>query len=178
MQKKGRKMKKIETAQFLDQNVVELIGHQWMLIAAGTPSDLGVMTASWGGVGFLWNKPVAFVFIRPERHTYGFVESNERLTLSFFDESYRDVLQYCGTKSGRDHDKVAQTGLLPIATPGGAVAFQQARLVVEGRKIYRTEMDPAHFLDSAVLERWYGDYPGGSMHTLYVVEIDAVYQGE
>jgi flavin reductase (DIM6/NTAB) family NADH-FMN oxidoreductase RutF len=136
------------------------------------------MTASWGGVGFLWNKPVAFVFIRPERYTYDFVERAERMTLSFFDESYRSVLQFCGTKSGRDHDKVAETGLLPISLEGGGVAFQQARLVVEGRKLYRAEMTPEQILDTKVLDQWYGEHPGGSMHTLYVVEIEAVYEQE
>jgi flavin reductase (DIM6/NTAB) family NADH-FMN oxidoreductase RutF len=171
-------MKRTDVARLCREDVVDLIGKQWMLITAGSPQQLGTMTASWGGVGFLWNKPVAFVFIRPERYTYDFVERAERMTLSFFDESYRSVLQFCGTKSGRDHDKVAETGLSPISLEGGGVAFQQARLVVEGRKLYRAEMTPEQILDTKVLDQWYGEHPGGSMHTLYVVEIEAVYEQE
>ena len=169
-------MKKTDIARLCQEDVVDLIGRQWMLVTAGTSDKLGTMTASWGGVGFLWNRPVAFVFIRPERHTYGFVEQEARMTLSFFDETYRPVLQFCGTKSGREHDKVAETGLTPIELEGGGVAFQEARLVVEGRKLYRAEMTAEQFLDQTVLKQWYGEHPGGSMHVVYVLEIEGVYQ--
>ena len=171
-------MKKTDVARLCREDVVDLIGRQWMLITAGSPNHLGTMTASWGGVGFLWNKPVAFVFIRPERHTYDFAECNERMTLSFFDEAYRSVLQFCGTKSGRDCDKVAETGLTPTLLQGGGVAFEQARLVIEGRKLYRAEMTAEQFLDQSILAQWYGDHPGGSMHTVYVLEIENVYEQE
>lgn len=72
------------------------------------------MTASWGGVGILWNKPVAFLFIRPDRYTHGFIEENDRLTLSFYGEEYRKALQICGTESGRDTDKVKECGFTPL----------------------------------------------------------------
>ena len=149
-----------------------------MLVAAGTPEHFNMMTASWGGIGWLWNKPVAFVFVRPERYTYQFTEREDRMTLSFLgtdNEDMRRIMNFCGTASGRDHDKQAETGLTPVATEGGSVAFAEARLTVEGRKLFRSEMQAAHFLDKAVLERWYHDGPGGSLHTVYVIEIENVY---
>lgn len=85
-----------------------------MLVTAGNAEKFNMMTASWGGLGFLWNRPVAFVFIRPQRYTFDFVERNEGFTLSFFGEEYRKVLQLCGTKSGREIDKVAETKLTPL----------------------------------------------------------------
>lgn len=100
------------------------------------------------------------------------------MTLSFLgtdNEDMRRIMNFCGTASGRDHDKQAETGLTPVATEGGSVAFAEARLTVEGRKLFRSEMQAAHFLDKAVLERWYHDGPGGSLHTVYVIEIENVY---
>ena len=76
--------------------------------------------------GVLWGKNVAFCFIRPGRHTLGFVERSEMFTLSFFGENYRDALNYCGTKSGRDVDKVAGAGLIPVIEGGSAVLMRQA----------------------------------------------------
>ena len=57
-------MKAIEPSLVKD-NFIEIIGKEWMLVSAGDKDKFNMMTASWGGVGFLWNKPVVFVFIRP-----------------------------------------------------------------------------------------------------------------
>ena len=91
-------MKKTDLAHLEKEGVFQLIGREWMLITAGTPENFNTMTASWGGLGWLWNKPVAFVFVRPERHTYGFIEAQEQHTLSFLGEEHRDILNFCGTK--------------------------------------------------------------------------------
>ena len=83
-----------------------------------------------GRAGFLWNKPVVFVFVRPERHTYGFMEREDVFTLSFSMKNTAKPLSLCGTKSGRDTDKAAETGLTPVETSNGSIAFSQARLVL------------------------------------------------
>ena len=54
----------------LSENFFEVIGKEWMLVTAGSKEHFNTMTASWGGIGWLWNKPVVFVFIRSERYTY------------------------------------------------------------------------------------------------------------
>ena len=169
-------MKKTTIARLGEEDVIHLIGKEWMLVTAGTPADFNTMTASWGGIGFLWNKPVAFVFVRPERYTHDFIERHERMTLSFLGAEHRDILNLCGTKSGREVDKVAATGLQPVATELGNVTFGQARLTLEGRKLYRTEMRADEFLDETVRERWYNDRPGGGLHTVYVMEIENVWE--
>ena len=107
-------MKKTNYEILGKEDALNLIGKQWMLVTAGTSEKFNTMTASWGGLGWLWNKPVAFVFIRPERYTHGFIEASDCMTLSFYGEEYREALKICGTKSGRDTDKVAATGLTPI----------------------------------------------------------------
>ena len=85
--------KKIDPNDF-SGNIIQKIGFDWMLITAGNPEKFNTMTASWGGMGFLWNKPVAFIFIRPQRFTYEFAELNEYYTLHFFEEKYREILNF------------------------------------------------------------------------------------
>lgn len=154
--------------------LMDLIGKDWMLVTAGTPSRFNTMTASWGGIGWLWNRPVAFVFVRPERYTHSFIESAGRLTLSFYGEAHRKALQLCGTRSGRDTDKPAEAGLTPVALDSGTVSFRQALLTLDCRKLFRTEMAAPHFVDSDILDRWYGPSQGG-LHTVYVAEIETIY---
>ena len=173
-------MKKTSLETLAHENLFELIGKEWMLITAGTPDKFNMMTASWGGLGWLWNKPVAFIFVRPERYTHAFIENNEHLTLSFYGQSpeMRRVVNLCGVVSGRDHDKVKETGLTPVTTEHGAVTFAEARLTIEGRKLFRSEIQKAEFLDSECLARWYNNKPGGSLHTVYVLGIENVYVGD
>lgn len=151
----------------------KLIGEEWMLVTAGTEDKFNTMTASWGGVGILWNKPVAFLFIRPERYTHDFIEENDRLTLSFYGEKYRKALQICGTKSGRDTDKVKECGITPLKLESGAMTFAESRMTLDCRKLFKTEMTEANFIDREILAKQYGAH--GGMHTIYVVEIEGVY---
>ena len=160
-------MKKIDPKEIRD-NAMQLIGHDWMLVTAGPPEHFNMMTASWGGLGFMWKKPVAFVVIRPQRHTFGFIEAGEEFTLSFFSHEYHKALTVCGTTSGRDTDKVAASGLTPYATENGNVSFMEARLVLECRKLYAEALKPECFLDRAISSEWYA---AGDFHKMYIVEI-------
>lgn len=157
------------------EDVFHLIGKEWMLITSGTIDRFNTMTASWGGIGWLWNKPVAYIFVRPERYTYEFIESGSRITLSFLGEQHRAILNMCGSKSGRDIDKVKETGLIPHETERGAVAFEQSRITLDCRTLFRAPMQECHFLDKEIHKRWYNDKPGGSLHMMYVLEIEDVY---
>lgn len=166
-------MKRIEIKD-LTENFFESISKEWMLVTAGTPEHFNTMTASWGGIGFLWNKPVAFVFIRPERYTYEFAEKNEYLTLSFLGDENRQIYKICGSKSGRDTDKVQETGLKPLPTPEGNITFEQSRLTLECRKLYSRMLEPESFIDKQPLEKWYSENNG--MHKMYIVEIVNVWK--
>ena len=156
----------------LNFNVFSAIGDQWMLITAGTKERCNTMTASWGGLGVLWGAPMAIAYIRPQRYTKEFVDENEYFTLSFFPEEYRRQLSLCGTKSGRDVDKVKECGFTVAEGAGGAPYFEQAELVFVCRKRFVQPMDPAR-LPEDVKERW---YPQKDYHTLYIGEIVEAYQ--
>ena len=154
----------------------ERIGTGWMLITAGNvesdKSNWNTMTASWGGLGVLWKRNVAFFFIRPSRHTFGFANSSSLLTLSFFDETHRAALNLCGEKSGRDIDKAAAAGLTPVFFGGGpvngALSFKEAREVIFCKKVYAQDFDPALFLDAESIEK---NYNGKDYHRMFIGEI-------
>lgn len=165
-------MKKISVSELKD-NMFDAIGKEWMLVTAGTPEKFNMMTASWGGTGILWGKPVVFIFIRPERYTYEFIEKGDTLTLSFLGEAHRDIHKICGSQSGRDIDKVAASGLKPYVTENGNIAYEQARLILECKKLYADFIDADNFVDKLLISRWYGEGHGG-FHKMYILEIQNV----
>lgn len=154
------------TPELLTDNPFELIGKDWMLITAGTPESFNTMTASWGGLGVLWERKTAFCFIRPTRYTYEFVESSPYFTLSFFEEHYRKALSFCGSHSGRDTDKIKGAGLTPVKK-GNFVYFDEARLVLACRKLYFQDINQEHFLDEKINDM----YPQKDYHRMYIGEI-------
>ena len=151
----------------LSINPFKYIGDKWMLITAGNADSFNTMTASWGTMGVLWNKPISQCFIRPGRYTYEFIEKEDCYTLCFFDETYRKALSFCGANSGRDVDKVKETGLTPVIPPCGAVYFEEAELVLVCRKLYHEDIDPANF-KLADIEK---NYPQKDYHRMYTGEI-------
>ena len=155
----------------LNENLFSLLDREWMLITArdGETGKINTMTASWGGFGILWNKPVAFVFIRPQRYTHEFTEKAEGLTLSFFSEEYREALKLCGRVSGRDRDKIAEAHLTPMLL-GERAAFAEARMVMSCRKLYVEDLKESAFVDAALLS----NYAAKDYHTMYIVEIEDI----
>ncbi|MEE0968913.1 MAG: flavin reductase family protein [Clostridia bacterium] len=158
------------------ENAVKLIGSDWMLITSGSISEgYNTMTASWGFMGVLWNKPVAVSFIRPQRFTYIFAEANEFMTLCFFDEDKKQALRFCGSHSGRDCDKAKECGLNPISVcDGKGVIFEEAKLALVCRKIYVAYIKEENILDSSILK----NYPDRDFHRAYVCEIVECFERE
>jgi flavin reductase (DIM6/NTAB) family NADH-FMN oxidoreductase RutF len=151
----------------LTENVFSLIGDRWMLITAGSAEHCNTMTASWGGLGVIWGAPSATCYIRPQRYTKEFVDREEYFTLSFFGETYRPQLSLCGSKSGREVDKVKECGFTVRAAECGAPYFEQADLVLVCRKRFAQPMD-ADNIPQDIVEKW---YPKRDFHTLYIGEI-------
>jgi len=151
----------------LSENVFSLIGDKWMLITAGTAERCNTMTASWGGLGVIWGAPTATCYIRPQRYTKEFVDREEYFTLTFFGEEWRKALALCGSKSGRDVDKVKECGFTVKTAACGAPYFEEADLVLVCRKRCAQAMDPAN-IPQDVKEKW---YPDQDYHTMYIGEI-------
>ena len=158
------------SAKQITQNPFELIGDDWMLVTSGTGEKFNMMTASWGGVGVLWKKDVAFLFIRPQRYTFEVMEKNDAVTLCFFEESNRNVLNLCGSRSGRDIDKIKDTGLTPIVTEQG-IYYEEAKMVLCCKKLYAQFLDENSFIDPSILPSC---YQAGDFHKMYVCSIEKV----
>lgn len=172
-------MKEIQVYDIKD-NPFKLIAKDWMLVSVGKPGvneqgklNYNTMTANWGGVGYLWHKPVVYVFVRPERYTYTFMEQAEQFTLSFFEDDDRGALNLLGKKSGRDGDKIFEAGLHPIFTQDGNPTFEEARMTLECKKLFKTQLAGADFLDHEILTSAYGQK--GGFHHLYIAEIQHVW---
>lgn len=149
--------------------VLKLIGKDWMLISSGTEEKFNMMTASWGGIGVLWNKNVAFSFIRPQRYTMDFVENNDYYSLSFYNKEYRESLSYCGKFSGRNVDKIKESKLTPVFD-NNTVYFSEASLVLICKKIYGQFIDPKCFID----EKISSNYPEKDYHKMFIGEIEKI----
>ena len=153
----------------LKENFVNIIGDEWMLVSAGNENGYNMMTASWGGLGVMWNELVAVTVIRPQRYTKEFVDDNDVFTLSFYGDE-KNIHKVCGSKSGRDTDKTAQTGLTPVFSDD-TVYFEQARLVLVCRKMYVSEMKKDGFVDKSPVDKFYAD---NDYHYMYVGKIEKV----
>ncbi len=156
-------------AKEISGNLIKKIGDEWLLVTSGDKSSFNTMTASWGGMGVFCGKNVAFLVIRPQRYTYEFLEKNPTLTLSFFAENYRKALQICGSKSGRDCDKVKEAGLTAISTEAGNMTFKEASLVIECTKMYAETLKESGFLDKDLIQKFFA---AGDYHKLYICQID------
>lgn len=154
----------------IKESPVELIADGWGLVTAGNEEKFNTMTVSWGALGEIWGKDAAFIFVRPQRYTYEFLEKEDIFTLSFYGAEYKDALRLCGSKSGRDIDKAAACGLTPVFTDGG-VTFEQAKYTVVCRKMASQFIDPAGFEDATIES----NYAKKDYHKIYIGEILKVY---
>ncbi len=161
--------KKISAEQFR-KNPFQLIGKDWMLITAGNEEKVNTMTASWGGLGVMYGKNVAFVVIRPQRYTKEFVDRESTFSLSFLDKEYRKTLNYLGTVSGRNENKIEKSGLTLVRyedTP----YFDEANHVLICKKLFNQPLSLDGLLDERLINTW---YQYGDTHTLYIAEITDV----
>ena len=142
-----------------EESVFKVIGKEWLLVTGEAEGRSNAMTASWGGMGI----------IRPSRYTKEFVDKADGLTLSVFGEDRRQMMNYFGTVSGRDEDKIAKSGLT-VKHDNGRTYYDEARVTMLCHKLYAQELKQECFVDKAADERWYQD----DYHTMYIVEIEKI----
>lgn len=148
-------------------NAFDKIGKQWMLITAKDGDKVNAMTASWGGLGVLWGKNVAYIFVRQSRYTKEFIDKSDTLSLAFFSEDKKQMLGYMGKVSGRDEDKIAKMGLT-VKLVNDIPVFKEAEETLLCKKLFAGPIAPENFIDKSIDEKWYADK---DYHTMYVVEI-------
>jgi flavin reductase (DIM6/NTAB) family NADH-FMN oxidoreductase RutF len=151
----------------------DLFHHRWALLTSGDfdKGDYNAMTIGWGALGTMWRRPFVFVAVRHGRYTFQFMEKFETFTVSAFPDRYHDALSLLGSRSGRDGDKIATAELTPEASQQvAAPSFTEADLVIECRKMYANDLNPAQFLDKSI----HHIYPHQDYHRIYYGEIIAV----
>lgn len=164
-------MKEVAYKDF-SENAFNLIGNDWMLITAEKDGKVNTMTASWGGIGIMWNKKVAYIFIRPQRYTKEFVDAGEKLSISILPSEYKKTLSYLGTVSGRDEDKIAQSGLT-VEHVEEVPYFKEGRLTFICKKLYAQYLQEDCFIEKENITKW---YPNKDYHMMYVVEIEKIFE--
>ena len=160
----------------LSLGVFRLFGAQNALLTAGDRSELNTMTIGWCQLGRIWNEPACTVYVRPERYTYEFTEGHDYFTVSILPADRREVMQLCGTKSGREVDKVAECALSVAYGAGDAPYFEEAELVLVCKKLYAQDMGAAHVVDGGPVDRFYG--PKDGWHRMYIGQILEAYTRE
>ena len=160
----------------ITENIFSLISKDWFLMSAEKEGRVNPMTVAWAAAGILWQKPVMMCAVRPERFTREFLDASDVFSLTVFDNSYRKMLGYCGTVSGRDQDKVKESGLT-VAHSGEVPYFEECRMAILCKKLCVTPLKEEDFLgDKEFTQKWYGgdnhaDGTGGGYHLLYIAEI-------
>lgn len=159
-------------ANDIKENIFNTIGHDWMLVTAGNKEKSNTMTVSWGTMGILFNKPVVTIFIRPQRYTFGFLEKENTFTLSILPEEYRKALNICGKLSGRDCDKLQEAGIHSLGLESGNIGIDEARMIVECRKIYSDFLTEEKFSDKNISPAFFKDK---DYHKAYIAEITRIW---
>jgi flavin reductase (DIM6/NTAB) family NADH-FMN oxidoreductase RutF len=133
---------------------------------------VNTMTIAWGSIGFMWGKPVFMAMVRPSRFTHECIEKSQQFTVSIPFKDMSTALGLCGSKSGRDMDKLAAANLTTV--PGKKIStpvIADCGLHYECKVVYKQEMIP-DLLAQDLQEKWYAT---GNYHTLYFGEILTTY---
>ena len=143
------------------------------LLTAGDREKCNTMTIGWAQLGSLWNMPVCNVYVRPERYTYQFMEDHDYFTVSILAAEDRDTSRICGTKSGRDTDKIKEAGLTVCYGAGDAPYFEEAEVVLVCKKLFVQDMDASCVKDERLFQ-FYTE-AAGNWHRIYTGEIVEAY---
>ncbi len=164
----------------LQVNPMTMIGGDWWLISAGNEADgYNCMTASWGHMGALWERPenkahmglpTIVVYVRPSRYTKEYLDREDTFTLTVLSKGNKKALGYLGSHSGRDSDKVKEAGLTPVFADG-TVFYEEAEMVFECKKLYNAPLVEEGFHDQSLITN---NYPMKDFHEVYIGEIQKV----
>lgn len=169
-----KKFMKIIPSDFKN-SVFSEVGNKWLLVTAKDEENgrINAMTASWGTMGILWNKPVCVIFVRPQRHTKSLVDKEDVFSVNILESGHALAYKICGSLSGRDLDKVKESALTPV-TLDGAYGFEESETVMVLKKLYADDLKEGSFIDKSLLSH----YKDGDFHTAYVCEITGIYRAD
>ena len=151
--------------------VFRVFGTNNALLTAGDRARSNTMTIGWCGLGRMWNEPACTVYVRPERYTYAFMEAQEYFTVSVPALEDHDRIRVFGTRSGRDTDKLAQSGMSVAYTESGVPYIAESQWVLVCRKLYAQDLKPECLTDDLPLRH----YQGENWHRMYIGQVVEAY---
>ena len=152
----------------LEFNPFQKIGSEWAAVTAEADGKANAMTVSWGGVGVMWGKNVATIYIRDSRYTKELIDASDTFSINFFEDDHmHSTLNYLGKVSGHNEDKIAGARL-HINHMTGTPFLDEAKFVILCKKLSATRITADQFIDPTIADKWYAD---GDMHTMYIGEI-------
>lgn len=146
-----------------------------ILLTTKHDGKVNTMTIGWGMLGIEWGKPIFLALVRESRHTMYMLNGNGEFTVNIpVGEIDKKILGYCGTKSGRDEDKILAMNLTledpdKISVPG----IRELPLTLECKVLYRQAQN-SNGLPQEIISRY---YPGEVQdhHTAFYAEIVSAY---
>ena len=133
----------------IDDNVFTLVGKDFPVVTVGNKDDYNSMTASGGGLVLLFRKPSTMLLFPQHRYTLQLIEKEQKYTLSYFSDEYKNQVMFLGSKSGRDSSKMQEVELTGMETPSGNMSFEEARLIMECKL---SQIVVPHFPDDFYLQ--------------------------
>jgi len=150
-----------ETIKAFDEERVLLVSHG----KEGLPN---VMAIGWGTIGIIWRKPMFVVLVRPSRHTYKLIGETGEFTVNIVPPQLKEVVQYCGTVSGRDHNKFKEKQLTDIPSKKiKTPTIKEGILHFECRIVYKNDLIPSE-LEKSIIPALYAK---GDFHRIHFGEI-------
>ncbi|MBQ8599536.1 MAG: flavin reductase family protein [Oscillospiraceae bacterium] len=160
--------------------IMDKMTHGGILVTTKVGDKVNPMTIGWGTIGVDWSKPVFQTYIREVRHTKGMMDEALEFTINVPVEKtdkVKEALAFCGTKSGRDFDKVQELGLTLVEGENVSVpAIKELPLTLECKVIYKVRQEGKE-IPADVMERFYPDWEQTpeDLHTVYYGEIVGAY---
>ncbi|MDR1912571.1 MAG: hypothetical protein LBQ52_09560 [Helicobacteraceae bacterium] len=152
----------------IEDNVFTLVGKDFPVITAGKRENYNSMTASGGGMGMLFMKPVTWCIFPSNRYTLEIIKKERTYTLSYFPNVYKKQVLFLGSKSGRDSEKMKEVELTSVQTPLGNISFKEAKLIIECKLTQATLALPDDFYEQEAKDYINEAYKEAKVYRQYV----------
>ena len=145
-----------------------------ILLTTKAGEQINTMTIGWGHIGIEWGKPIFVAYVRESRYTKEMLEKNGEFTVNVPNGTVDSkAIGFCGSKSGRDIDKIKELGLTPeepmsVSVPG----IKEFPLTLECKVIYKQKQDLS-VIPEDLIQRYYPADEAGfrDYHIAYYGEI-------
>ena len=154
------------------KETINVLGGCGCLLVSGNIEKANVMAIGIGLIGLWWRKPIFMIGVRPTRHTYKFIEAVNDFTINVPKRGMEEIVKYCGSVSGREHDKFLEKGLtLRTSRKVNSPVINECIVHYECRVAYKADV-----MKSALTGEILGsNYPSGNFHRVYFGEVLVAY---